>query len=541
MIPWLSAWTADDWAKAKAKMPPKDFTDLVQIYTHECWLDERRKLYSYYPDEGPLRRELYPKHMEFFAAGKVHQERAVIAANRCVSPWTPIETAGSVRQFRELLGETSFGVRSWADGSLCDARAEGVFLKSIEPAFRFHLDTGDFFDCSWRHRVLDANGGFVEVGRLLSAASAQMPCVLVRRQKAADSLANYGGDNHLRDVLLRATEDSGHESPQGEGGVRTRGRWLDNEGAGERKSQYSQPDADICPSDDPQTIADLCAAFQDPSDCIAAERYSYVVQELRPLLLSAFRSQSWSELSHHLPSKAYIGLWGGRAPDLQPFDLLLPLTPLKIHGANINYVVPIGNSPILDCTVPGVHNYQSGGVIHHNTGKSFLLGYEDTCHMTGWYPKWWNGRRFNRPIVTWIAGEDAKAVRESMQFSLLGPPNALGTGTIPHELIVGKPTAKSGVPEAYDAFAVKHVSGGVSRGLFKAYDQGRESFQAAQVDVIVLDEEPDKAIYTESLTRTMSTKPGEPNGIVMCGFTPLKGLSEVVLMYLPGGRVAKPA
>jgi hypothetical protein len=35
-----------------------------------------------YPDAGPLRRALYPKHVDFFAGGAVHQERAFIAANR---------------------------------------------------------------------------------------------------------------------------------------------------------------------------------------------------------------------------------------------------------------------------------------------------------------------------------------------------------------------------------------------------------------------------------------------------------------------------
>lgn len=40
------------------------------------------RLTSYYPDDGPLRRELYKKHLEFFAAGKIHRERAAIAANR---------------------------------------------------------------------------------------------------------------------------------------------------------------------------------------------------------------------------------------------------------------------------------------------------------------------------------------------------------------------------------------------------------------------------------------------------------------------------
>jgi hypothetical protein len=29
----------------------------------------QNKIATYYPDTGPLRRELYPKHMAFFAAG----------------------------------------------------------------------------------------------------------------------------------------------------------------------------------------------------------------------------------------------------------------------------------------------------------------------------------------------------------------------------------------------------------------------------------------------------------------------------------------
>ena len=41
------------------------------------------RISTFYPDEGPLRRELYPKHMAFFAAGREYQERALIAGNRC--------------------------------------------------------------------------------------------------------------------------------------------------------------------------------------------------------------------------------------------------------------------------------------------------------------------------------------------------------------------------------------------------------------------------------------------------------------------------
>lgn len=41
-----------------------------------------RKLATYYPNTGPLRRELYPKHMEFFRLGLSKPERLMLAGNR---------------------------------------------------------------------------------------------------------------------------------------------------------------------------------------------------------------------------------------------------------------------------------------------------------------------------------------------------------------------------------------------------------------------------------------------------------------------------
>lgn len=176
-------------------------------------------------------------------------------------------------------------------------------------------------------------------------------------------------------------------------------------------------------------------------------------------------------------------------------------------------------------------------IVTHNT---MACSFETTCHLIGWYPPWWEGFRFNRPIVAWASGEDTKAVRESLQFTFLGAIDHFGTGLIPKRNILGT-TARSGVPEAIDAVTIKSNNGGVSRLLFKAYDQGRESFQAAAVDVMQFDEEPPANIYGEGLTRVLSTVPGQPNGLVICGFTPLKGLSEVVLSYMPGGTMAEGA
>ncbi|MDA1095477.1 MAG: terminase family protein [Acidobacteria bacterium] len=55
--------------------------DVLSLLTE----DHRRtteKLRTYFPDAGPLRRELYPKHVEFFALGKDYKERLFMAANR---------------------------------------------------------------------------------------------------------------------------------------------------------------------------------------------------------------------------------------------------------------------------------------------------------------------------------------------------------------------------------------------------------------------------------------------------------------------------
>src|SRR5262249_52446921 len=42
----------------------------------------RSAFVTLFPDSGPFCRELYPKHLEFFAAGAKYKERLFMAANR---------------------------------------------------------------------------------------------------------------------------------------------------------------------------------------------------------------------------------------------------------------------------------------------------------------------------------------------------------------------------------------------------------------------------------------------------------------------------
>jgi phage terminase large subunit-like protein len=63
--------------------------------------------------------------------------------------------------------------------------------------------------------------------------------------------------------------------------------------------------------------------------------------------------------------------------------------------------------------------------------------------------------------------------------------------------------------------------------MFKAYEQGRAAWQGETLHGVWFDEEPPLDVYLEGLTRTNAT-----GGIVMLTFTPLKGMSDVVRMFL---------
>ena len=173
----------------------------------------------------------------------------------------------------------------------------------------------------------------------------------------------------------------------------------------------------------------------------------------------------------------------------------------------------------------------------NRVGKTYGVGgYELTLHLTGKYPEWWQGRRFTRPVSCWAAGDTNKTVRDILQAKIIGSVGNLGSGLIPLDLIVGRPPMKSGVPDAIESVRVRHASGLSSTLTFKSYEQGREAFQGTEQDVILLDEEPPYSIYVECLMRTMATGDFE-GGTVLCTFTPLEGLSETVLSFMPGGQL----
>jgi phage terminase large subunit-like protein len=174
-------------------------------------------------------------------------------------------------------------------------------------------------------------------------------------------------------------------------------------------------------------------------------------------------------------------------------------------------------------------------------GKTYCAGFETAMHLTGRYPRWWDGAVFDSPVAAWAAGVTGEVTRDSVQRTLCGRINALGTGTIPGDAIKDK-SMKRGVADAIDTLVVAWGGGGDVQAkesllAFKSYDQGRTKFQSETLDFVWLDEEPeDLEIYTESLTRTNATE-----GIVFMTFTPLMGMTAVVKRFLiekfPGTHV----
>lgn len=174
-------------------------------------------------------------------------------------------------------------------------------------------------------------------------------------------------------------------------------------------------------------------------------------------------------------------------------------------------------------------------------GKTLLGGYIVAICATGLYPKWWNGIRFDRPIQCWCAGNTNETARDIIQYVLLGEEGDYGTGLIPKKCLTKKPTTRQGVPNARETIYVDHFDkygnrDGYSVIGIKSYDQGFKSFMGTEKHLIWLDEEPEKKIYSECITRTMMV-PGAKKGSVITTFTPLLGLSEVVLSFLPNGKI----
>ncbi|UVK37654.1 terminase family protein [Mesorhizobium sp. AR10] len=186
--------------------------------------------------------------------------------------------------------------------------------------------------------------------------------------------------------------------------------------------------------------------------------------------------------------------------------------------------------------------FHAAGAVHrerlfmagNQLGKTRAGGAEWAMHLTGRYPAWWQGKTFDTAVRLWAAGVTGEGTRDNPQRVLVGPPQqqaAWGTGMIPGDAIVHT-TMGRGAPGALDSVVVRHGGGGDVQAdesvlSFKSFEKGREKWQGETLHGVWFDEEPPLDIYSEGLTRTNAA-----GGITIVTFTPLLGMSDVVLLFL---------
>jgi phage terminase large subunit-like protein len=175
----------------------------------------------------------------------------------------------------------------------------------------------------------------------------------------------------------------------------------------------------------------------------------------------------------------------------------------------------------------------------NRVGKTLSAGAETSYHLTGEYPgpcaeypEGWKGQRFDHPVLAWTGSPTNETSRDIVQLELLGGlGETLGTGWIPRDKIVGKPTTRqAGVKNVCEGFQVRHKSGGISTCSMKTYEMGWEKFQGTAPHWVWLDEEPsDYMIFSECQTRILTSR-----GRVIVTFTPLSGETELVQHFMQG-------
>ena len=162
-------------------------------------------------------------------------------------------------------------------------------------------------------------------------------------------------------------------------------------------------------------------------------------------------------------------------------------------------------------------------------GKTVSTCFETAYHLTGLYPDWWQGHRFEGAITAMVAGEGWSQVALVLQNELLGSQDVklienLGTGAIPRDCIIIDTMRNDGANCI--GVEIKHKSGGKSYLLFANYTQEVRQLQGFKLNLAVFDEQPPDDFFSEIVTRTATTQ-----GKVLCSFTPLKGLNGLVSKF----------
>jgi len=128
-------------------------------------------------------------------------------------------------------------------------------------------------------------------------------------------------------------------------------------------------------------------------------------------------------------------------------------------------------------------------------GKSHAGAAQMTMDALNLYPDWYQGYRFDQPakierpfeFLGWCACTTSATTRDGVQTKLLGDirqSNGLGTGLIPLDSIVGRPTMARGIADFVDTITLRRATSGRALIRLKTYEMDRRAFQGESVDEV---------------------------------------------------------
>jgi len=513
----------------------------------------------------------YPYQKKFYKASFNYKHRLIMAANRigkCVIYQTLIRTSDGEKTVGELFEKgKSFYVKAWDGSDVVDVHALPPFSKGMHDCYEITFDDGSTLSAADHHRILLHNGNYCFVEDLHDAymlhqkTAQQQSCGELSVAHCLQTPPNLGQhcfeDSHQYDVLLREALSNALGLSQQQ--VDEMDSILVNllQDALEILSFHNLDEYTSHPSTlDSMTHNLLHRVVQFveseyPLAYKSAQSLTFECQQFQRLSIAeACLPQSVCESTQHQNGTSvasdlkYDAESNSCLLTIQScLELLLSLcgisfpqassslrslafsSPMLLSGKRIVSVNAIGRKEVYDFEVEEYCNYIACDMVHHN---SYSGAMEVAIHLTGLYPKWWRGKRYDHPVRIIAGGVTTERCRDIIQKELMGEPSdpsAQGTGAIPKECII-RVVRRAGIPNALSTIIVKHKSGKNSKVSIQSYESGKESWMGNNAHLVWLDEEPPQDIYSQALRAIVDL-----DGDLMMTFTPENGVTEIVRQF----------
>lgn len=499
-------------------------------YEQDKKRDQLHRLYWGTAEEGHVGGP-YPKQKLFHDLGAQYRERAIFGGNRCIPGRQLVDLwGGGVKAAKDVVvGELLVGWDQELSKTIPVVVSE-VVCKPSEPILRISFSHNHVLECAAKHRLLTTRGWMDAVSCVRSIENEldrqtvralndlrssrreldfQSDCsVYCGLDGAPPLLAQVGGQDSF--PLLGDAQGCSHSCER-----------LD-------ENLYILGYSHLCPQGGRQStrhghsrfLGQIAESLSHVS-CIASLPLQGECEEPRQLFYES-RDRSLRAASVHFDLQQSVSFIDPYNPGLSCY-----ITNCEVLSQEILY----------DFVVPDYNNYVASGLVQHNSGKSRTCAAEVSCHVTGIYPPWWEGRRAEGPNNWIVASVSNELTRDICQEALLGPMQVgekapSGTGWIPYNNIVFESISyrQCGIPNVCEAVKVRWAGGGFSEIVFKSFEQEHHKYQGTSKWGFWLSEELNDRtieIYTECTTRIL-----DQGGIGMWDRTPLIGMSPIVQHFM---------